>query len=244
LRRLVLDRWSRGNSPIHRRDARAKIVALLIFLIVVATAHRSLALLGVSLLMLLAAAFELARIPIGGAFLRAALVLPFTSIFAVLSWAAGDPARAASLVLKSYLSALAIVFVVSTTPLPALLHGAERAGAPRFLLLVVQFLYRYLFVISEEARHMRNAAVARGGSAPAWPFKGLRFRAAAGALAVLFARSYRRAEEVHRAMLARGFSGHSRPLETTRFRVDDTIFAVVASLVPIALRLAAERVSG
>ena len=33
-------------------------------------------------------------------------------------------------------------------------------GAPRFLLMVAQFLYRYLFVISEEAQHMRKAAMA------------------------------------------------------------------------------------
>ena len=38
---VVLDRWSRGESALHRRDARAKTIAVLVFLIVLATARRS-----------------------------------------------------------------------------------------------------------------------------------------------------------------------------------------------------------
>jgi energy-coupling factor transporter transmembrane protein EcfT len=45
---------------------------------------------------------------------------------------------------------------------------------------------------------MRIAARSRGG---------FRFDAAAGALAVLFARAWERAEAVHQSMLARGFQG-------------------------------------
>ena len=71
--------------------------------------------------------------------------------------------------MKSYLSALAVLLLVSTTPLPVLLRGFEMLGAPRFLLMVAQFLYRYLFVISEEAQHMRKAAMARGATAGGWP---------------------------------------------------------------------------
>src|SRR2546425_5239974 len=111
------------------------------------------------------------------------------------------------LVLKSYLSALAVLLVVSTTPLPVLLRGLEMTGAPRFLLMVAQFLYRYLFVISEEAQHMRKAAVSRGGS----------FRAAAGALAVLFARSYKQAGEIHQATLPPGFPRRFSPLSAPPF---------------------------
>ena len=34
---VLLDRWSQGASPLHRRDARAKILTLLVFLVVLAT---------------------------------------------------------------------------------------------------------------------------------------------------------------------------------------------------------------
>jgi len=239
----VLDRWSRGSSPVHRRDARAKLVALLVFLVCLATAHRALPWLAAGLLVLLAAALLWARLPLAAALARAAVVVPFGAVFALISWAAGDPARGLALVAKSYLSALAVLLVVATTPLPALLRGLEMMGAPPFLLAVGQFLHRYLFVISEEARHIRTAAVARGAAARDWMAPGVRFRSAAGALAGLFARSYRRAEEIHRAMRARGFGGRIPPLGEARFRGGDAVFAVLASLAPVALRVAVERVA-
>ena len=123
--------------------------------------------------------------------------------------------------MKSYLSALAVLLLVSTTPLPVLLRGFEMTGAPRFLLMVAQFLYRYLFVISEEAQHMRKARMARGATVGGLAGNAARFRAAAGALAVLFARSYARAEEIHRAMLARSFPGYFRPLAELHFHRSD-----------------------
>ncbi len=240
---VVLDRWSRGTSLLHRRDARAKLVALLVLLIALATARYGLTLFAVGLVMTLAAAFFWAGIPVAGAFARAALVLPFSGVFAAVAWLAGDPGRGWSLLLKSYISAVAVLFVVATTPLPLLLDGMESAGAPRFLLAVAQFVYRYLFVISEEAQHMGKAAAARGATLRDWMAPGLRFRAAAGAVAVLFARSYARAEDVHRAMLARGFSGHFEPAERIRFRPADAVFTLVASAVPVLLRIIAERVA-
>ena len=91
-------------------------------------------------------------------------MLPFSLVFAAVCWLAGDPARGLALAIKSYLSALAVLILVATTPLPALLGGLESLGAPRFLLMVAQFLYRYLFVISEEAQHMRIAAASRGAA--------------------------------------------------------------------------------
>lgn len=228
---VVLDQWSRRSSPLHRRDPRAKLIPLIVFLVVLATSHRLLPVFSACLFALLCATLLWARVPLGGVLARAAIVLPFTIVFAAVTWVAGDPARGAALVLKSYLSALAVLAVVSTTPLPVLLRGVEMLGAPRFLLMVSQFLYRYLFVVSEEAQHMRKAAASRGGS----------FRAAAGALAVLFARSYKQAGEIHSAMLARGFQGRFHPLAAPHFHAADTAFLIFASSAPVLLRVAIER---
>lgn len=217
---VVLERWSRGNTFIHQRDPRAKIAALIVFLVVVATAHGELTLLAAALFVFLSIIAVWARLPLFGVMARAGVVLPFTLVFAAIAW---RPA----LIPKTYLSAMAVLIVVATTPLPLLMRGMESLGAPRFLLMVAQFLYRYLFVIVEEGQHMVSAARSRGGS----------FRAAAGALAVLFARSYGRAEEIHRAMLARGFPGYFRTLGALRFRAADGCFAVIASAVPVLLRM-------
>ena len=236
MRHVVLDRWSRGTSAAHRLDPRAKIISLLLLLVALATAGRSAPLLALELTLLLVAAFWWARVPVLGALARAALVLPFAATFASITWLAGDPARCVSLAVKSYVSALAVLFVVSTTPLPALLGGFEAMGAPRFLLQVAQFLYRYLFLISEEAQLMSAAAASRNASLESWRGNGERFRAAAGALAVLFARSYQRAALIHQAMLARGFEGRIPTLSASRFTLRDFIFVGVTSCIPWALR--------
>jgi cobalt/nickel transport system permease protein len=240
LHHVVLERWSRGTSTLHRRDPRVKAVVTLAFLIVIATAHRQLPWLAAACFVLLCVTALAARLPLGAAVFRAAIVLSFTAVFAAMSWISGDSARALSLVLKSYLSAFAVLLLVSTTRISVLLHGMERLGAPRFLLMVAQFLYRYLFVISEEAQHMRAAALSRGSAAGRLNRRA-RLQAAGGAVAALFARSYARAEEIHHAMLARGFSGEFRTLEPLRLRGADLWFGAAAMLAPILIRIAIER---
>ena len=228
-------------SLLHRRDPRAKLAAAALFLIVLGTAHRNLPALAAALAFLLGAGLVLAKLPIGGALLRSTVVLPFTLIFGAICWVGGDPGRGIAIVLKSYLSALAVLLLVSTTPLPDLLQALESFGTPRFLLMVAQFIYRYLFVISEEAQHMSKAAASRGATAASLTGNRDRFRAAAGALAVLFARSYGRAGDIHRAMLARSFPGRFRTLGTRHFQAADAIFLSVSAATPIAVRVAVER---
>jgi cobalt/nickel transport system permease protein len=230
LHHVILERWSRGCTCLHRRDARAKILALLAFLVAVAAANRSFELLAGFYFALLLAAIAAARLPVTGVLRRAAVVLPFSLTFAAIRWLSGDPRHAALLAGKSYLSALAALLLVSTTPLPQLLRGLDMLGVPGFLLMVAQFLYRYLFVIVEQAHRMRLAGLCRGGLKR----RSGGFRAAAGALGVLFARSYERAERIHRAMISRGFQGHFQLLSGSRFALADAVFLCLGAGLPLA----------
>jgi len=99
---------------------------------------------------------------------------------------------------------------------------------------LAQFLYRYLFVISEQAQHMRVAAACREGGPGR---RRSRFRASAGALAVLFARSYYRAEGIHQAMLARAFAGRFVLINPLRFRASDGLFAAAIAALLILARI-------
>jgi cobalt/nickel transport system permease protein len=235
LHHILLDRWSQGASPLHRLDARAKILTLLLFLIVLATTPADAVAILATYAALLAAAILIARLPMTGILSRSMVVLPFSLTFALISWLAGDPGRALALVEKSYISTVAVLLLAGATPLPLLLGGLERLGTPRLLVLVAQFLYRYLFVLSEQAQHMRLAAACRQGSATAGRRSG--FRAATGALAVLFARSYERAEGIHQAMRARGFSGRFSLLNSQQFCARDGVFLALVALFLILVRL-------
>jgi cobalt/nickel transport system permease protein len=224
---VVVESWSRRVSPLHARDARAKLGALLAFLIAVSTTppESQIAFLGDAALLLIAILF--ARLPMAALLRRALLVLPFSATFGLITWLGGNPMRAISLGEKSFLSGLAALLLVATTPLAELMRGLESLRVPRSLLLTIEFVYRYLFVISEQAQHMRLAARSRGSS----------FRASAGALGVLFARSWERADGIYYAMLARGFSGRFPSFTAGRFAIADATFLVAAAGAAIAIRV-------
>jgi cobalt/nickel transport system permease protein len=231
---VVVERWSRGASLLHTRDARAKLGALLAFLIAVSTTPQTAqpafaAYAGLLLIALLAS-----RLPFRALLGRAALVLPFSATFALVTWLAGDPLRALTLAEKSFLSGLAALLLVATTPIARLLAGLESLGVPKTLILVVQFLYRYLFVISEQAQHMRLAARCRQG--PARTHRS-GFHAAAGAVGVLFAKSWERADGIYHAMLSRGFRGNFSQLASARFGASDLAFLCAAVAALVAIRL-------
>jgi cobalt/nickel transport system permease protein len=222
MRHSQVEEWSRRPNFLSRRDARVKLAMLLAVL--VATAFAPPALCAAYALAILSAA-AVALLPLGSFVLRAAVVLPFSFTFAALTYWSGDPRRAVLLLERSYTSSLAVLLVVATTPMPALMAGLEGLGAPRLLVLVAQFLYRYLFVVFEEAHRMRLAAALRGG------LRGrLGFAGAAGMVGVLFGRSYARAEGVERAMLARGFDGRMPVLVHPALTAADWAFLVLGAL--------------
>jgi cobalt/nickel transport system permease protein len=217
LRFAELDEWGLRDSVLHRRDPRAKIVALLLVLIAVSRG---------SLIFPAAAvvtAIVLARLPMLGVLLRATVVLPFSLSFALASLLSGKPQVAAYVLLRSYLSAACVVTFLGCTPLPASLDGLRRMGAPSLLLEVIQFVYRYLTLIAEQSKRMSIAASARGARRS--------IAAVAGSIGVLFARSYDRAEAVNRAMLARGYTGTLTPRAPHAFKIEDALTLLAGAAV-------------
>jgi cobalt/nickel transport system permease protein len=171
-------------------QARHHVLALLAFLILVSFTPLP----G----LLVFAAVLLAWAPARRMAWRAALVLPFSVVLAATAWWSGGAASAILLLAKSYVSVLAVLAFNAVTPAWAWIAVLRNWRVPPALVDVLQLVHRYLFVLAGEAGRMRTAATARGG---------FRFDAAAGAVGVLFARSWQRGERVHRAMLARGHSG-------------------------------------
>jgi cobalt/nickel transport system permease protein len=231
LRHARIERWSQGQSLIHRLHATAKILAALVFLVCIATLTAQSGTACFIYLALLSGAVLAARLPCLRILANAAAVLPFAIFFAVVSAVSGEPERAGMLVVRGYLSSLTALLLIATTPMPELLAGFELLRVPRFLLQVMQFLYRYLIVLIEEAGVMRDAGATRAGS-----IRSLELSKAAGAAGVLFARAYGRAQAIHQAMVARGFDGHIPRFRIAPFRAADAFFATFAAVLAIAVR--------
>ena len=235
MRHVQLEQFARRASYLHDIDPRAKIAALAVFLGAVGTLPivNSAAYFGFAAILFLGA--MLANLPFLFLFARAAAVLPFSLTFALISWISGDAQRAIALAVKSFLSTFAVLLLIGSTPLPNLLRGLESFRAPAILLMIIQFLYRYLFVVVEQAARMRLAAQCRGGGI--YSNRESMFQRAAGVLSVLFARSYGRAEGIHQSMLARGFNGQLPVMAPRTFRWMDGLFLLTSAGVILAVRI-------
>jgi cobalt/nickel transport system permease protein len=142
----------------------------------------------------------------------------------------------ASVASKAAIGTVSAVLLGATTSFPDVLHGLERMRAPRLLVLIAAFMYRYLFVIADEARRMRVALAARGYR----PRHALQ-AAAIGRVAIsLFLRTYDRAERVYVAMLARGYSGSTPRLTALVFARADVLFLVAVGGALLPLRVLVE----
>lgn len=221
--------------PLTQIDARAKLAGLMVYLIAVATTPArgsGKAFVGYALVLFVPLAAS--RLPVAMILLRAAAVIPFCASFALLTWWSAGAALALVIIEKSFLSALAAVMVMAGTPLPEMARALRWFKMPAMLVLVLQFLYRYLWVTAGQARRMQMAARSRAGL-------GSRsgFRSAAGSLGVLFARSSERAEGIHHAMLSRGFTGTFPALVPSRFTTKDAAFLAVLLALILAAALAA-----
>lgn len=232
---LALERWSLRDSPVHRLDARVKTLAALGVLLSLAltSPERWSAYLGYFVLITTAALA--ARLPLGPLLLRSLVVLPFVAGVVILNFWGGDPARAWQVLTRSCLSAYCVLLLLATTPFPRLLRGLELLGVPSFFLMVLHFVYRYLFLLVDQAQNMHRSRQCRAPRGRRQPL----FQAAAGAVAVLFARSYDRAERIHRAMLARGFQGHFVALAPARIGWREWSFSGLCLVALVGLQLAA-----
>jgi cobalt/nickel transport system permease protein len=98
----------------------------------------------------------------------------------------------------------------------------------------VSFMYRYIFVIGEEAqrlmraRECRSAVVGEGKAASI----GWRAHVLGNMVGSLFLRSYERAERIYDAMRSRGYDGELRSLAMTSLRrADYAALAIVLVLL-------------
>ncbi len=115
--------------------------------------------------------------------------------------------RAGNLWLKSTLSVWGVSLLTHTTPLPELVAALRRLGVSKIWAEGLAFWGRYYTVLAEEWHRLQLARRARTMTRS----RRLQFSALANGLGVLFVRAYERAEQVHRAMLARGYRGEVSP---------------------------------
>jgi cobalt/nickel transport system permease protein len=244
VRHSFLDRYHRCSSPIHRLDPRLKVLATLAFVLAATTTPPS-GWPGFALLALLAGAATLAaRIPLREGLKRSTIVLPFAGMVAIslpftqagealwawhafgwnLTVTSEGLLRFGAVMIKAWLSVVVSGLMVATTEFQDLLRAMRALRVPAVLTATIAFMYRYLFVLVDEASRLQTAREARstGSGRSAW----WRARVLGSMIGSLFIRSYERSERIYAAMLSRGFAGEIRSLAQLTWQRHDTLMGV------------------
>ena len=117
-----------------------------------------------------------------------------------------------------------VVLLTLTTPWTRLLAALRALAVPRMFILVIGMAYRYLFLLLGSVTDMFEARKARTVRPEVDARAGRRFVSAAAG--TLFGRSYALSDEVHQAMVARGYRGEARTLERFRLATIDLVWAL------------------
>ena len=229
-----LDPYQPRPSLIHRLDPRVKFVLALAFILTAALTPQGAWPVYVLLFSMAVSIEVLSELGVGYILKRASLALPFVLAAlpvmftvegrALASWPIGPwtliltregLARFMGVALKSWLSVQMAIVLASSTTFPDLLMAMRAVKIPRLLVAVVGLMWRYLFVMADEALRLMRAREARsglsaqpgarGGGSIAW-----RARVTGGMAGNLFLRSFERADRIYAAMLARGYDGDVR----------------------------------
>lgn len=242
-----IDRFANSDSPIHRLDPRAKIIGALIFIGTMISIPRYEVLTLVPFLLYPSILIIVSGVPLGYIAKHIALVSPFILFLAIFSpvfdttpvvmWGGfvltGGMFSCLSIIIK-FIATVGITLVLSsTTRFDRLLKGLGSLGIPRIILMQLSFLYRYLFLLVDEAHRMKLARDARSYGHSTFRF---RLHTVGNIIAVLFLKTLDRAEHVYTAMVSRGFSGEMPVITPLRFRIVDSVFLISSIALILCLR--------
>lgn len=231
-----LDPYQARVSPIHRLDPRVKFILAVAFILTTSLVPTAVWPVYILLLATSLSIMLLSQLGVAFVFKRAALALPFVlAAFPLLFTVKGaalarfnlgewqlvvsQPGleRFASIALKSWLSVQMAIVLASSTPFPDLLAAMRTVKVPRLLVAIFGLMWRYMFVMADEALRLMRARSARSGQmdqpglksgrSVAW-----RARVTGGMAGNLFLRAIERSDRIYMAMLARGYDGEVRSI--------------------------------
>ena len=231
-----LDPYRPLASPVHALDGRVKFVLAVAFILTVSLTPLGAWPVYVLLWSIILSAEILSGLGVGYVLRRASLALPF--VLAALPLVFTTPGttllqlplgswlltltldgllRFANVAVKSWLSVQAAIVLASTTEFRDLLLAMRAVRIPRLLVAMFGLMWRYLFVLVDEALRLMRARAARSGLAAGTGHRSggsvtWRARVTGGMAGNLFLRAFERSDRIYMAMVSRGYDGEIRTL--------------------------------
>jgi len=242
-----LDLLALRQTAIHRLDPRAKLLTTLCFIVCVVSFDKYEISAMLPFLIYPTALVAVGDLPAGYILRKVLIVIPFALMIGLFNpifdrqvimqfgafdiW--GGWVSCLSILTRAILTASAAIILVATTGFPAICEALEKLKMPQPFAVQLLFLYRYIFVLTDE-----GVRTARARQLRTFGRRGLGIRHFGSLAGHLLLRTWERAERIHMAMLARGFSGevHSRRRQS-HFGKQDLLFTVCWVILFILLRL-------
>jgi cobalt/nickel transport system permease protein len=228
-----LDTLSRQRTPIHRIDPRAKVITTLAFLAFVLSFDKYTlsALVPFFLYPLVIAA--IGDVPLAYIGRKVAFIAPLAALLGIFNPVldrhpimmfdsvsmAGGWVSFCSIILRAVLTVGAAMTLIAVTGMQPLCAALDRLRVPRVFVVQLMFLYRYLFVLVEEATRMARARTFRSADR-----RGGGLKVYGSLVGHLLLRTYDRAERIYLAMVSRGFTGEIKLLQPLSLGARDLIF--------------------
>lgn len=238
--------FSHGDSLLHRRAPKVKIIAATTFIALVAMS-KSFVVVAMALIVAIILQYLARLSPIAVAKRLLAvntftlflwLTLPLTyggqefSQLGPLSLSINGLQLAALITLKTNTMVLCLIALLGTSSVANLGHALESLYLPQRLCFLLLFSYRYVFVIYQEYQKLSRAAAMRC-FVPATSLH--TYRTVGYLFGMTLVKSWNRASRIHQAMLLRGFNGKLIPLDRQTVNTTDYLFLVFFLLVTISL---------
>jgi cobalt/nickel transport system permease protein len=235
-----LDPYRAGTSPVHTLDPRIKLVLALAFILTTSLTPIGAWPIYVLLLAIALSVVILSELGVSKVLRRSSLALPFVLAALPLAFSMGTQRlfaiplgfgeltvfaegleRFASIAVRSWISVQVAIVLASTTPFPDLMLAMRAIRVPRLLVSIFGLMWRYIFVMADEAQRLMRARQSRSAVASmpglrAGGSVGWRARVTGSMAGNLFVRSLERGDRIYSAMSARGYDGEVRTLGLPR----------------------------
>ena len=247
MKHSFVDEYSGLDSFVHRLDPRTKLLGSLAFVLAVVLTPPGNWRLFAVYLCVIAGLVLLSRLPLKYVLKRSLVIFPFVIMVAIFvpffkqgqvagsydigAWHIAVSYEGLSVlinvVVKSWLCMLCLIILSSSTKFEQLLQGMSGLKVPQVFVQIISFMYRYMFVIADQAMRMQMARDSRNFGMNRRNI----IKTTGNMVGMLFIRSYERAERIYAAMLSRGYNGEIIVVNELRFRLPDAYFALALSLL-------------
>ena len=240
-----MDTLAMGDTPLHRLDPRAKLVTTLVFIVTVVSFGKYELSALIPFFIFPLVQISVANLPVDYLLKKVLLVAPFAIFIGIFNplldrdtlfkigglSISGGWVSYLSILIRFVLTVLAALTLVAMTGFNTVCLALEKLGAPRPFVVQLLFLYRYIFVLTDEAARLARARALR-----TFESRGMGFSPFVSILAQLLLRTLDRAQRVHLAMRCRGFEGHMPILKPMHLGLKEARHLAIWLLFFVTLR--------